>query len=35
MNLIEVTDDNDPNNLIGRPNGYGAAKVLVGSRLPK
>lgn len=33
--LIEVTEDNDPNNLIGRPNGYLAATVLVDSRLPK
>lgn len=33
--LIEVTEDNDPNNLIGRPNGYVAASVLVDSRLPR
>lgn len=32
--LIEITEDNDPNNLIGRPNGYVAATVLVDSRLP-
>jgi hypothetical protein len=33
--LIEITEDNDPNNLIGRPNGYVAASVLVDSRLPR
>lgn len=33
--LIEITEDNDPNNLIGRPNGYVAATVLVDSRLPR
>lgn len=33
--LIEVTENNDPNNLIGRPNGYDAASVLVDSRLPR
>lgn len=33
--LIEVTEDNDPNNLIGRPNGDVAATVLVDSRLPR
>jgi serine/threonine protein kinase, bacterial len=33
--LIEVTEDNDPNSLIGRPNGYVAATVLVDSRLPR
>lgn len=33
--LIEVNEDNDPNNLIGRPNGYVEATVLVDSRLPK
>lgn len=33
--VIEVTEDNDPNNLIGRPNGYVAASVLVDSRLPR
>jgi serine/threonine-protein kinase len=33
--LIEITEDNDPNNLIGRPNGYFAASVLVDSRLPR
>lgn len=32
---IEITEDNDPNNLIGRPNGYVAASVLVDSRLPR
>jgi serine/threonine-protein kinase len=32
--LIEITEDNDPNHLIGRPNGYVAASVLVDSRLP-
>lgn len=33
--LIEITEDNDPNNLMGRPNGYVEATVLVDSRLPK
>lgn len=33
--LIEITEDNDPNSLIGRPNGYVAASVLVDSRLPR
>jgi serine/threonine-protein kinase len=33
--LIEITEDNDPNHLIGRPNGYVAASVLVDSRLPR
>lgn len=33
--FIEITEDNDPNNLIGRPNGYVAANVLVDSRLPR
>lgn len=33
--VIEITEDNDPNNLIGRPNGYVAASVLVDSRLPR
>lgn len=33
--VIEVTEDNDPNHLIGRPNGYVAASVLVDSRLPR
>jgi hypothetical protein len=33
--LVEITEDNDPNNLIGRPNGYVAASVLVDSRLPR
>lgn len=33
--LIPVTEDNDPNRLIGRPNGYVAARVLVDSRLPR
>jgi serine/threonine protein kinase, bacterial len=31
--LIDLTEDNDANNLIGRPNGYSAATVLVDSRL--
>lgn len=35
VELIQVTEDNDPNNLIGRPNGYVAASVLVDSRLPR
>jgi len=30
--LIQLTENNDPNNLIGRPNGYEAATVLVDSR---
>lgn len=30
--LIQITEDNDPNNLIGRPNGYIAATVLVDSQ---
>lgn len=33
--LIAITEENDPNNLIGRPNGYVAANVLVDSRLPR
>ncbi len=33
--LIEITEDSDPNKLIGRPNGYVAASVLVDSRLPR
>lgn len=33
--LIEITEDNDPNDLIGRPNGYVAASILVDSRLPR
>lgn len=32
--LIEITEENDPNKLIGRPNGYLAATVLKDSRLP-
>jgi serine/threonine-protein kinase len=32
---ITITEDNDPNHLIGRPNGYVAASVLVDSRLPR
>ncbi|MGQ9407383.1 hypothetical protein [Mycolicibacterium gilvum] len=35
IELIEITEDNDPNNLIGRPNGYVAASALVDSRLPR
>lgn len=31
--VIDLTEDNDTNNLIGRPNGYVAATVLVDSRL--
>lgn len=31
--LIALTEDNDTNNLIGRPNGYVAATVLVDSRI--
>jgi hypothetical protein len=27
--LINITENNDPNNLIGRPNGYTSATVLV------
>ena len=34
VRLIVVTEDNDGNNLIGRPNGYSAATALVDSRLP-
>ena len=30
--LIAITEDNDANNMIGRPNGYVAATVLVDSR---
>ncbi|MGK2903147.1 MAG: hypothetical protein ACSLE7_09805 [Mycobacterium sp.] len=33
--LIEITEDNDPNDLIGRSNGYVAARILVDSRLPR
>jgi len=35
IELIELNENNDPNNLIGRPNGYIAANVLVDSRLPR
>jgi serine/threonine protein kinase, bacterial len=31
--LIEITEDNDANNMIGRVNGYVAATVLVDSRI--
>ena len=31
--LVEITEDNDPNNLIGRPNGYEAAVVIKDDRL--
>jgi hypothetical protein len=31
--LIAITEDNDANNMIGRPNGYVAATVLVDSRI--
>lgn len=31
--VVDLTEDNDTNNLIGRPNGYVAASVLVDSRL--
>lgn len=34
VRLIPVTEDNDGNNLIGRPNGYSAATAVVDSRLP-
>lgn len=31
--VIVITEDNDPNNLIGRPNGYVAATVIEDSRV--
>ena len=31
--IVAVTEDNDPNNLIGRPNGYSAAAILMDSRV--
>lgn len=31
--LVEVTEDNDPNDLIGRPNGYTEAVVIYDSRV--
>ena len=31
--IVELTEENDPNNLIGRPNGYVAAAVLFDSRV--
>lgn len=31
--LVKLTEENDPNDLIGRPNGYTAATVLVDSRV--
>ncbi len=31
--IVTVTEDNDPNNLIGRPNGYSAAAILMDSRI--
>ncbi|MDS1114711.1 hypothetical protein RD149_13125 [Gordonia westfalica] len=33
MRTTEITEDNDPNNLIGRPNGYTAAYVIEDSRI--
>lgn len=30
--LVAITEDNDKNNLIGRPNGYSAAEVVVDGR---
>lgn len=33
ISLIAITEDNDANNMIGRPNGYVAATVLVDSRI--
>lgn len=31
--IVEITEDNDPNNLIGRPNGYETAAVIYDSRV--
>ncbi len=31
--LVTITEDNDPNNLIGRPNGYTAAVVVYDKRV--
>ncbi len=33
VKMIEITEDNDPNNLIGRPNGYTTAFVIEDSRV--
>lgn len=35
VEVTAITEDNDPNQLIGRPNGYTGASVLVDSRLPR
>jgi hypothetical protein len=32
--VIQITEDNDPNNLIGRPNEYSQAATLYDSRTP-
>lgn len=31
--VVEITEDNDPNDLIGRPNGYSEAVVIYDSRV--
>ncbi len=33
VTTVPITEDNDPNNLLGRPNGYVAATVIKDSRL--
>lgn len=33
--IVQIGEDNDPNHLFGRPNGYIAASVLIDSRLPR
>jgi hypothetical protein len=33
--VVEITEDNDPNDLIGRPNGYVKAAVIYDPRIPE